>query len=120
MPSSRLGWLLLGALGFVAAERAAALGGDELTAPTAALPDPLPSGADPDGKAVGELPAKPISDKLITQTYYVGDLLITPDMAKPVILAGQPPVIDMQPVINLIEATVAPALGSIRRISRDP
>ena len=100
----------LGALGYVIAQRAAAVGqtGPRPTWQAGVHFDPRPIG--PDGRRIGALPAKSELPTL-TKTYYIGDLLSPRKLRGPVTLAngvGMQPKVDMTPMIDLITSTVAP------------
>jgi RNA polymerase sigma factor (sigma-70 family) len=114
------GLVAMGTLGFVIADRAAAVGGSPLQESAPSSTDPVIRQVGPDGRPVGALLAKP-RPETVTKTYYVGDLVEAPQLPGAISTipvsggpaAGVRPMVNVQPVMDLIASTVAPGTWNV-------
>jgi hypothetical protein len=116
------GMTVLGALGLAIIDRVAAVGGSPIQESAPSGGDPEWRQVGPDGRLIGPKLAPP-AIQTITKTYYVGDILeaarrpragSTAPENQPQPEPGVRPLIDMQPLINLISLTIAPGTWEIR------
>jgi hypothetical protein len=112
------GLVAMGTLGFVIADRAAAVGGSPFQESAPPIDTRAFRQGGPNGKPLESPFANSRPDpRTITQTYYVGDLLevrqrlgpgsIPPGKATGAV-SGEPLKVDMSPLINFLITTVAP------------
>jgi RNA polymerase sigma factor (sigma-70 family) len=113
------GLVAMGTLGFVIADRAAAVGGSPLQESAPSSNDPVIRQVGPDGRPVGALLAKP-RPETVTKTYYVGDIIpVTQDPGGGAMPqngkapAAARPEVDFRPLANLIASTVAPGTWNV-------
>jgi RNA polymerase sigma factor (sigma-70 family) len=109
------GAFAIGGLGFVVANRAAAVGGtpSQELVPANDSQSPISRTKGPDGRPVGAVFAKPRPGELFTKTYYVGDIVVADQVARrhPSNLPGGAGVqgsVDVKPIVQLITSTIAP------------
>jgi RNA polymerase sigma factor (sigma-70 family) len=115
------GLVAMGTLGFVIADRAAAVGGSpvEESAQGKHDSDVRPGGTD--GSPVRVLTPEAPGSQFVTQTYYVGDLVEAPQLPgaiSTIPVSGRPaagvrPMVNVQPVMDLIASTVAPGTWNV-------
>ena len=115
----------LGALGFVIADQAAAVGGSTIQESAQGKHDSGVPHGEKDGRPVGALTPEDPRSQFVTQTYYVGDLVQAPILPGSVSTASTTPVgtagpaveerpkINVKPVMDLIASTVAPGTWQI-------